>query len=243
MAMFHMANDSGLFRTSEQLAAEGLVKNGVDWVDQPGMAPRQAVLAITGGRDAVSLPLDGAPAQRRRYVPLYEAKLIHHYDHRWATYDGAEARDSTLAEKRNPDFEPTPRYWLPATDLAAALPDHIRSRGWLMGWRDIARSTDERTVIACIMPLAAAGNTSPLIISRFRSAQQAALFANLSSLVLDYVARQKVGGTHPSPMVFCLSLLFSRLTILTPMPLSPSLFRVFLNSDPLHKPRTRPFCS
>jgi hypothetical protein len=196
MRMFDMATDSGLFRTSEQLAAEGLVRDGVDWVGQPGIAPRQAVLAIAGGRDTVSLPLDGAPAQRRRYVPLYEAKMIHQFDHRWATYDGSEARDSTLAEKRDPDFEPTPRYWLPATEVTAALPAHVRSRGWLMGWRDICRSTDERTMITSIIPFTAVGHTTPLLMCQLPSPKQAALFANFNSIVLDYIARQKIGGTH-----------------------------------------------
>jgi hypothetical protein len=196
MRMFDMANDSGLFRTAEQLAAEGLVRDSVDWVDQPGVAPRQAVLAIAGGRDTVSLPLDGLPAQRRRYVPLYEAKMVHQFDHRWATYDGSEARDSTLAERQDTNFEPTPRYWLPATEVTAALPGHVRSRGWLMGWRDICRSTDERTMITSIIPFTAVGHTTPLIMCQLPSPKQAALFANFNSIVLDYIARQKVGGTH-----------------------------------------------
>ena len=195
MAMFHMANDSGIFRTSEQLAAEGLVKDGVDWVDQPGMAPRQAVLAIAGGRDTVSLPLDGAPAQRRRYVPLYEAKMVHQFDHRWATYDRSDARDSTLAEKRDADFEPTPRYWLPATEVTSALPDHVRSNGWLMGWRDICRSTDERTLISSIIPTTACGDKFLLMLPDRPARLCAALYGCLTSLVCDYVVRQKLGGT------------------------------------------------
>jgi hypothetical protein len=195
MAMFHMANDSGLFRTSEQLATEGLVRDRIDWVDQPGVAPRQAVLAIAGGRDTVSLPLDGAPAQRRRYVPLYEAKMVHQFDHRWATYDETDVRDSTLAEKRDPDFEPTPRYWLPATEVSAVLPDHIRSRGWLMGWRDICRSTDERTLISGIVPTTACGDKFLLMLPDQSARLCAALYGCLNSLVCDYVVRQKLGGT------------------------------------------------
>ena len=36
-------------------------------------------------------------------LPLYEAKLIHQFDHRWATYTPAgDSRDLTLAEKRVP---------------------------------------------------------------------------------------------------------------------------------------------
>ncbi len=195
-AMFHMANDSGLFRTAQQLAALGLVRQGADWVDPPGAALRQAALTLPGGRDKASLPFDGGARPARRYVPLYEAKMVHQYDHRWATYNGTESRDVTAAEHADPAFEPTPRYWLPASDVAGALPPGLRDRGWLVGWRDIARATDERTVIATILPMTAIGNKIPLLLSAVATQGLGAAFvANFSAVVFDYVARQKVGGT------------------------------------------------
>ena len=72
-----------------------------------------------------------------------------------------------------------------------------RQPKYLLGWRDICRSTDERTVIAGIIPLAAVGHKMPLI--HFQNNCKIELicsfYANLNSLILDYVARQKVGGT------------------------------------------------
>ncbi len=47
------------------------------------------------------------------WVPLYEAKMIHLYDHRWATFEQGEYRECTLEEKQTTCFEPKPRYWLP----------------------------------------------------------------------------------------------------------------------------------
>ena len=40
--------------------------------------------------------------------------MVHHYDHRWATYetDGETSRDCTLAEKQNPAYHNRPRYWV-----------------------------------------------------------------------------------------------------------------------------------
>ena len=67
---------------------------------------------------------------------------------------------------------------------------------WLMGWRDICRSTDERTVIASVLPLAGVGHTMPIFASIYDSTEAALLLANLSSLALDFIARVKVGGTH-----------------------------------------------
>lgn len=71
-----------------------------------------------------------------------------------------------------------------------------RSPRWLMGWRDICRSTDERTVIASVIPRVGVGHTMPLFYTTQSAAPVAAMLANWSSLTLDYLARQKVGGTH-----------------------------------------------
>ncbi len=71
-----------------------------------------------------------------------------------------------------------------------------RSPEWLMGWRDITNATNERTVISSVMPLVGVGHTMPLWFSQTRPDLSAALLANFSSLVLDYLARTKVGGTH-----------------------------------------------
>jgi len=62
-------------------------------------------------------------------LPLYEAKLIHQFDHRWATYtpDG-NSRDVTPAEKADPAFTVTPRYWVDAREVwlrVARLPEGL----------------------------------------------------------------------------------------------------------------------
>ena len=151
--MFHMSNDSGLFRTAAQLQEAGFVREGVDWVPPESVRQRPGALNITGA-DRRSLPPAGGVGVRDsgRYVPLYEAKMIHQFDHRWATYDNGDSRDATPAEKADPGFEPTPRYWVPEPEVADRLAAKGWTRQWFMGWRDIARSTDERTVIAATLP-------------------------------------------------------------------------------------------
>jgi hypothetical protein len=71
-----------------------------------------------------------------------------------------------------------------------------RSPKWLMGWRDICRSTDERTVIASVVPRVGVGHTMPIFYTAQPAHKAAAMLGNWSSLSLDYLARQKVGGTH-----------------------------------------------
>ncbi|MBK1673337.1 restriction endonuclease [Ectothiorhodospira shaposhnikovii] len=139
------------------------------------------------------------------HLPLYEAKLIHQFDHRWATYtaDG-NSRDVTLPEKSNPDFTVTPRYWVSRAEVEERLCKRDRDgrviwqweRDWLMGWRDICRATDERTVIASVVPRGGVGHTMPLFLTDTDTRQIAALLGNLGALVLDFCARVKVGGTH-----------------------------------------------
>ncbi len=138
-------------------------------------------------------------------LPLYEAKMIHQFDHRWATYgfDGT-SDDATDVDKSNPAFQATPRYWVEDAEVEQQLRDKGWSRGWLMGWRDICRATDERTVIASVVPRAGVGNQMPLMLFAERDEKTtfAALLGNLSALVFDFVARHKVGGTHLNYFIY-----------------------------------------
>ncbi|GAA0534346.1 restriction endonuclease [Pigmentiphaga sp. NML030171] len=141
------------------------------------------------------------------HLPLYEAKLIHQFDHRWATYtaDG-NSRDVTQAEKADPDFTVTPRYWVSRAEVEERLCKRDRDgrviwqweRDWLMGWRRNARATDERTTIATVMPLSAQGDSVFLwLVNEAISVEHsAALLGSLGSLAFDFVARQKVGGVN-----------------------------------------------
>lgn len=129
-----------------------------------------------------------------RMLPLYEAKMIHQFDHRWATYErDGTVREVTLTEKQDPTFASLPRYWVREEVVRDRL-GHRWDREWLLGWRDICRSTDERTMIASQLPRSAVGHTLPLALTT--SVDHVLLQAVWSSFVFDYVARQKVGGTH-----------------------------------------------
>src|SRR5213078_5421800 len=163
MRMFDMTNDSHLFRSREQLADEG-------WT------------------------LDGNVFRRNgeAYLPLYEAKLFHQFDHRFASYEADdETRELSVAEKADAQRLAFPRYWVPDREVATKLAGSTRC--WLLAWRDIARSTDERTIIAAALPEVALGHTAPLL---FTADSAAALLGGLVSFAADFVARQKTGGTH-----------------------------------------------
>jgi hypothetical protein len=127
----------------------------------------------------------------KKYLPLYEAKMIHQFDHRFATFDG-EFRDARPEEKADPRFEVMPRYWV----HEGALPESSQSLDYFLGFRDITNSTNERTVIASIVPKAGFGHTLPLVLARRNALLTLLLSANLNSLSFDYIARNCIGGTH-----------------------------------------------
>lgn len=132
-------------------------------------------------------------------APLYEAKLLHQADHRWATYDiSGSSRDCMLAEKQDKDFIVTPRYWVNKSEIQRWLSDKKWSKSWLLAFRGITNATNERTVIASILPIVAVGNSSPLfLVDQAISAKHvSALLGNLVALVLDYIARHKIGGAN-----------------------------------------------
>ena len=120
--------------------------------------------------------------------------MIHHYDHRFANgvmddkrrMSGSASESITVAEKQMADYAVMPRYWVPVEDVPDAA--------YFIGFRDIARPTDARTMIVTALPRVGVGNTLPILYSE--NPLRHCLLVNLSSFVLDYVARQKVGGTH-----------------------------------------------
>lgn len=173
--MFDMSNDSGLFRTREQLEADGLELEGNRFV-----------------------------GENVEYLPLYEAKMLHQFDHRFATFssDGS-TRDVTAEEHQNPRFTAIPRYWVESREVRERLigeegggPGKKRSN-LLLAFRNIARNTDERTALFAALPISGVGNSAPLMRYSPEHAHAApALLAALNSFIHDFIVRQKVGGTN-----------------------------------------------
>ena len=98
--MFHMSGDSGLFRTRDQLEEGGFTLVGNEFV-----------------------------CGAERYLPLYESKLFHQFDHRYATFDAASERDLrngnarplSAEEKSDPNAVVIPRYWVPEKVVAERI--------------------------------------------------------------------------------------------------------------------------
>ena len=172
--MFDMTNDSGLFRTRVELE------------EQEGAWP------VGGNR------FDSGSGE---WVPLYVGRMIHQFDHRTASvevneqnlHNPALSGDIGAEQKADPSFLPTPQYWVPAKTVSFPI-----GLGWTLAFRDIARATDARTMIAAALPLAGLGNKVPAIVAEDANSYRlgaALLLGNFGATIFDFVARQKVHST------------------------------------------------
>jgi N-6 DNA Methylase/Eco57I restriction-modification methylase len=131
-------------------------------------------------------------------TPLYEAKTFHQFDHRWVTYPGG-GQDSCLSldqRKRDPSFEPEPRYWVSFNEMERRLQTQNWQSSWLVALREITNATNERTVISSFLPRTAVSHTATLVFPHVGAERVPCLLANFNTLALDFCARQLIGGTH-----------------------------------------------
>jgi hypothetical protein len=142
--------------------------------------------------------IDEPTIEAGNLLPLREAKHIHLFDHRWATSRKSQPEPDLCShqEKADTHFSIATKYWLPETRVNERLASKRWTRGWLMGWRDICRATDERTVIATVFPRTAISHTLRVAFVAAEPQRTSVFIGNLSALVFDYSCRQKIGGTH-----------------------------------------------
>jgi hypothetical protein len=137
-------------------------------------------------------------------VPLYEAKMIHQYDHRFGSFEtrgddrGYRVLPETPLERhKDPEYIVRPFYWVSQGEVAARL-DRRSGTGWLLAFKDVTAATNERTMIAAMIPEVGVGNSAPLLLSAHPATAtvEGLLLASLNSLIFDYLTRQKIGGLH-----------------------------------------------
>ena len=180
-SMFNMSTDSYLFRTHEQLREAGAKFRGWN----------------------AELP-DG-----QQLVPLYEGKMIWHYNHHYGTWPTEGERPNAIntpatVELANPNSVIMPWYWVPITEVDNKLKKFDNENNviwewnhdWIIAFRDITNSTNERTFVTTITPgKIASNNKLPYITPELSVTDSAVFVAMLSSITFDFAVRQKVGGT------------------------------------------------
>ena len=175
--MLDMAIDSHLFHTAGELEADGFYPVG-------------------GNRWKKGDEL---------FLPLYQGRMIQQFDHRAnsvrvnpeSTHNPYLSEEVSETQHADPGFSPQAQYWVSARNLSSF---RSSTGGWPIAYRRIARTTDIRTMIATVTPKAGFGDSVFLLMpeENMTASGTCNLVANLNSLSLDYVIRQKLQGTNLS---------------------------------------------
>jgi len=127
-------------------------------------------------------------------LPLYEGRMVGQFDHRAKVYKSGRGRAVAWVETPfgHQDKQIRPQWYIPVD----RLPDKTRSRvgRYRVGYCKVASPTNERTVIAALLPRnCLAGDIVPTFV--YHSDYEWAYMLWLSvanSFSLDFLARQKV---------------------------------------------------
>ena len=137
------------------------------------------------------------------WLPVYEGRLLRHFNHRATTYEGVSEEDRgagnprelTSEELDDPDTSIRPSCWIKRSTFIDRLGGRSAGVQWFPSVRYVTNTTNERTVIVGIRPFLPSNNKLATIFLKTPGSEQACFVANFSSFAFDYIARQKVGGT------------------------------------------------
>lgn len=177
---FNMASDSNLFETYQSLIQKGA--------------------SLSGNVFSIG---------KEQFVPLIEGKMFWFYNHHYGSFPETGDRPNAIdcpteSELMNPTSHVLPWYWVPVSEIENRM-KKTDSKGkivwewkhkWLIGYRKISNATNERTLVTAFYPLPYGSGDSVINIHADGVINSILLIALLSSLVSDYVARQKMGGSN-----------------------------------------------
>lgn len=170
----NMSSDSHLFLTSPELAKDK---------------------RVCVGMDAKEKGFDG-------YLPLYEAKMMTVYDHRFGSYPPGAVDDTralprlSIEQYSDPDFEVNSRFFVTSMEVNESLDGYEKS--WIICFRSMSNHSNIRRFISGVIPYSGAGNSQILVIPKpgIAGRKLACLVANFASMTMDAAARWKVSGTN-----------------------------------------------
>jgi hypothetical protein len=139
---------------------------------------------------------------------LYEAKMFWHYNHRYNTFTDYRDREGAVhrfeeKELKDPKNLTQSFYELSPTIVKKRMELVLSGYdiNWYLGFRTISATTNERTFVNAVLPEAAFSNSCVLIRNSQSNLLKCGFVANLSSIVFDFVCRQKISGNNVSLFV------------------------------------------
>lgn len=180
--MFDMSNDSSIFYTAKQLTTEG-----ADF------------------RNSLFYNCE------KKYLPLFEGKMIWLYNHHyssWPKYVDERPQSIPCVDSftlSDPNSSIYAWYYVQDEEVKNRL-IKTNSRGqiewqwkhnWFLAYRGISNVMNERTFIISLIPRnSCSGNSLTELYADINASGAALLLGMMSSLVFDYVVRQKIGWTN-----------------------------------------------
>ena len=120
----------------------------------------------------------------------------------WATncgsFENLSAKWSAEVIKKYKLDDISPSIGEVSADAAASALFKAMQPKYMIGWRKISNTTNRRTLIPALLPYAAAGDSVLFARSHVGMGRICCLVSALSSLPVDYLVRNKLGGTNLS---------------------------------------------
>ncbi len=191
---FHMTDDSDLFASVKTWEERGFRAAAYGRWIKGGWRNRETNTSSWREEDAIASADATAAIELRDIediaVPLYQGVMIDQLDHRATAYvpggGGKPWRVLSFAEKRY-----APQHLISQGDYIGSA----RSvRGTKVVFRDVTGATNERSFVGAVLPDFPTGNTLGVLKSPAEHGWS--ICAVLDTIAFDWIARQKLTGTH-----------------------------------------------
>ena len=164
-SMFHMSNDSSLFRSKDVLESSGY-----------------------------HLKSNSFQLNESIFLPLLEGKMFEDYNHRFSSISTnsknvkrkGQSEDSSINDLENPEFVVYPQYWVEKKNIEK----HQRERSYLFLFKAVTGASNSRTMIAALCPKYCYNHN----VTEIEGDNPLILIACLNSLVFDYLIRCKLNS-------------------------------------------------
>ncbi|MDX2079411.1 MAG: N-6 DNA methylase [Terrimicrobiaceae bacterium] len=183
----HVTEDSARFRTATSFAS---------------ISPSASRVYLVPREHSSATLTTGA------WLPLHEGEFGWQFDHRFSTNTEEGTKPVKLRDHNDPAFEPMPTYWVHEDFFKERLERRtVRCRSHLLVMRRISSNTNERTIVAAVLPFQPVTYGWIMLLTESCS-DSAILLSALNSFVVDYCIRNKLSqASIPQGTVYQLPIL------------------------------------
>ncbi len=131
-------------------------------------------------------------------LPVYEGRMIDHFDHRAKTYVSGHGNSAVWQERPfgDPEKSIRPQWYIKEEDIPSKLGD--RTDHYRIGYMNVASARDRRSLTAALLPPGViCGDPVPTLVFPDETTwAYMPLLAVMNALPTDWLARSKLTGAH-----------------------------------------------